>query len=192
MWPEHDDSEESDDRMNIDPQQDRYSVSSEGSRKRQASPSFDDCDDYPSHHSNPYASSSKKPKHDHSSPRASPGRSTLDNAPPKKRRSYAKEVMRQCSRSPENSPPSVGYPRPNSVLPGEEDSYEKQFLQAVDTCLQKDRMAWSELFKAKSGDERLYDIVKQYEFLHRLCATWVGELVPGYDTPIEEVGCVLC
>ena len=125
------------------------------------------------------------------SPRAKPSRLTLENAPPKKRRSCAKEVTRQRSRSPENSAFSMSYPRPASVSPSEEDSREKQFIRVVGNCLQKDRVSWLGFFEARGGDNRIYDIVKQYEFLDRICATWVGKLVPGYDIPIEEVSCVL-
>jgi len=180
--------------MNVDLRRDKHSTSREGSRKRRSSPSFDDYDDYPSHHSNPYASSSKSPSHDHPwdmSPRASPSQSTLDNAPPKKRRSYAKEVMRQRSHSPEPSPSSMGYPCPTSESPSEEDSYEKQFLRVVHNCLQQDRVSWLGFFEAKGGDNRVHDIVKQYEFLDKICNTWVGKPMPGYDMPIEEVSCVL-
>lgn len=177
--------------MDVDLQRDKHSTSREGSRKRRTPPPLDNYDDYPSHHSNPYASSSKVPRHDYPwdiSPRASPTHSTLDNAPPKKRRSYAKEVMRQRSRSPEPSPPSIGHPRPTSESPIEE---EKQFIRAVGNCLQNDQASWLGFFKAKGGDNRVHDIVKQYEFLDQICATWVGKLVPGYDMPIEEVSCVL-
>jgi len=45
---------------------------------------------------------------------------------------------------------------------------------------------WLGFFKAKGGDNRVYNIVEQYEFLDQICATWVGKLVPGYDIPIEE------
>lgn len=192
LWPPRDDSEEPEYRMDVDSRRDKYSTSCEGSRKRRTSLSFHDYDDYPSHYGDPYGSSSKVPKHDHpwdASPRASPSRSTLDNAPPKKRRSYAKEVMRQRSRSLENSPPSMGYPI--SVSPSEEESYEQQFLRAVDTCLQKDRASWSGFFKARNSDNLIYDIVKQYEFLDKICTAWVGKPVPGYDMPIEEVSCIL-
>jgi hypothetical protein len=173
--------------MDVDPRRDKHCESSEGSRKRRISPSFDDQDDHPSHHASP----SKASRHDYrdTSPRASPSRSTLDNAPPKKRRSYAKGVMRQHSRSPEISPLSISYQ--TSVSPGEEDSQGKQFIQVVDNCLQKDRVPWLGFFKAQGGENRIYDIVKQYEFLDQICTTWVGKLVPGYDTPIEEVSCVL-
>lgn len=162
---------------------------SEGSRKRRTSPSFDVYDDYPSHHhGDPYVSSSKAPRHDRQdmSPRESPSRSTLDNAPPKKRRSYAKEVMRQHSQSPETSPTHS-----TSVSLREEDPQEKQFIRVVDNSLQKDRVPWLGFFKAKGGDNRVYDIVKQYEFLDQICTTWIGKLVPGYDIPIEEVSCML-
>ena len=192
LWP-RDDSEEPEDRIDVDPRRDKHSTSSEGSRKRRTSPSFDDIDDYPNHHGDPYASSSKAPRLDNrdTSPLAKPSRSTLDNASPKKRRSYAKEVTRQRSRSPEKSPLSMSFPHPASVSPGEEDSHEKQFIRVVDKCLQKDRVPWLGFFEAKGGDNRVYDIVRQYEFLDRICATWVGKLVPGYDIPIEEVSYVL-
>jgi hypothetical protein len=85
----------------------------------------------------------------------------------------------------------MSYPRPASVSPSEEDSREKQFIRVVDNCLQKDRVSWLGFFEARDSDNRIYDIVKQYEFLDRICATWVGKLVPGYDIPIEEVSCVL-
>ena len=192
LWPPRDGSEEPEDRMNVDLPRDKHSTSSEGSRKRRTSPSFDDYDDYPNHHGS-YSSSSQELRHDRAwdmSPRESPSRSTLDNAPPRKRRSYAKEVMRQHSHSPEPSPSSMGYSHSTSVSPIEEDSDEKQFLQAVDSYLQKDRASWLGFFEAK-GDNRVYDIVKQYEFLDKICTTCVGKPVPGYDIPIEEVSCVL-
>ena len=193
LWPPRVESEEPEDRIDVDPRRDKHSTSSEGSRKRRPSPSFDDFDDYSNHHGDPYASSSKAPRLDYQdmSPRVKPNRLILDNAPPKKRRSYAKEVIRQRSRSPGNSPLSLNYPHPASVSSSEEDSHEKQFIRVVDNCLQKDRVSWLGFFEAKSGDNSVYDIVKQCEFLDRICAAWVGKLVPGYDTPIEEVSCVL-
>ncbi|KAF8806434.1 hypothetical protein BYT27DRAFT_7140948 [Phlegmacium glaucopus] len=189
LWPPRDDSEEPGDRMDVDPRRDKHSTSSEGSRKRRSSPSFDDYDEYPSHHSNSYASSSKAPSHDHPwdmSPRGSPSRSNLDNAPPKKRRSYAKEAMLPRSHSPEPSPPSMGYPRLTSESPSEEDSHEKQFLRVVHNCLQQDRVSWLGFFEAEGGDNRVHDIIKQYEFLDKICTTWVDKTVPGYDIPIKE------
>lgn len=63
------------------------------------------------------------------SPRAKPNRSILDNAPPNKRRSYAKELQ---SRSPENSPLSMNYTRPGSVSPSEKDSHHRP-QQQLDT-----------------------------------------------------------
>ena len=72
------------------------------------------------------------------SPRVKPSRSALDNAPPKKRRSYAKEVQR--SRSPENSPLSISYPHPGSVSPSEEDSHHHpQQLDAAETPREENR-----------------------------------------------------
>jgi hypothetical protein len=179
--------------MDVDPRRDKHSTSSEGSRKRRPSPSFDVdyYDDYPNHHGDPYASSSRVPRHDRQdiSPREKPSRSTL--SPSNKRRSYAKEVIRQRSRSPENSPLSMSYPRPAFVSPSEEDSHEKKFIWAVENCLQRDRVSWLGFFEAKGGPNRVYDIVKHYEFLDKICATWVGKLVPGYDIPVKEVSCVL-
>lgn len=139
LWPPRDNSEEPEDRMDVDPRRDKHSMSNEGSRKRRTSLSFDDCDDYASYHG---ASSGKTPRHDHRdmSPRATPSRSTLDHAPPKKRRSYGNQVMRQHSRSPETSPPSTSYPHRASVSPIEEDPQEKQFIRVVDNCLQKDQV----------------------------------------------------
>jgi hypothetical protein len=179
--------------MDIDPRRDKHSISSEGSRKRRSSPSFDDYDDYPNHRGDPYSSSSKAPRHDHldMSPRVKPSRSILDNSPPKKRRSYAKEEIHQRSRSPEDSLPSMSCPHPASVSPSEEESHEKKFIRVIDNSLQKDRVPWLGFFEAKGGDNRICNIVKQYEFLDRICATWVGKLVPGYDIPIEEVSFVL-
>lgn len=187
LWPPRDNSEEPEDRMDIDPRRDKHSMSSEGSRKRRTSTSFDDYDDCPSHHG---ASSSKAPRHDYRdmSPRASPTRSTLDK---KKRRSCAKQGTHQHSPSPEISPPSISYPHRTSVSPSEEDSQENQFIGVVYNCLQKDQVPWLGFFKAKEGENRVYDIVKQYEFLDQICATWVGKLVHGYDIPIQEVSCVL-
>jgi hypothetical protein len=64
------------------------------------------------------------------SPRAKPNRSILDNAPPNKRRSYAKEFR---SRSPENSPLSMSYPRPGSASPSEKEDSHRQPQQRLDT-----------------------------------------------------------
>jgi hypothetical protein len=72
------------------------------------------------------------------SPRAKPSRSTSDNAPPKKRRIYAKEVIRQGSRSSENSG-STSYPH-RSVSSSEEDShYQPQRLDTTETPREENR-----------------------------------------------------
>ena len=69
------------------------------------------------------------------SPRARPSRSTLNDAPPRKRRSYAKEVIRQGSRSPENSSLSM-----SSVSPAEEDSHHQpQRLDTTETPREESR-----------------------------------------------------
>jgi hypothetical protein len=133
LWPLRDDSEELEDHIDVDPHENKQSASSEGSRKRRTSPSFDDYHEYPNHHGDSYASSSKAPRLDDQdiSPRAKPNRSILDNGPPNKRRSYARELR---SHSPENSPLSMSYPHPGSVSPNEkEDSYHHQPQQRLDT-----------------------------------------------------------
>ena len=79
-----------------------------------------------------------------SSPRAKPNRSLLDNAPPNKRRSYAKELR---SRSPEISPLSMSYPHPSpgSLSPSEKD-HQPQRLDTNTETPREDNRSTKALF----------------------------------------------
>ena len=77
------------------------------------------------------------------SPRAKPDRLILDNPPPNKRRSYAKELR---SRSPENSPLSMGYPHPGSVSPSEKEDHRPQRLNTNSETPREDSRSTKALF----------------------------------------------
>ncbi|KAF8161187.1 hypothetical protein B0H34DRAFT_699813 [Crassisporium funariophilum] len=208
--PSYEESNGQPDRMDVDPRRDRnrdvYQYEApESSRKRQTSPSFDDYDHYPSFKSQAskaYSSQSvsKAAKHAHAwemSPRSNPRTTsdtktdTLENSPPKKRRSYAKEAMRQRSYSSEYSAPpeetaihrfQEGYDSTSE----EEISPIETFIQAVEKLLQKDQLSWTGFFRAKAGTGKTSEVVKQFECIQRMCDTWVGKIVPGFDFPIER------
>jgi hypothetical protein len=181
------------------------------SRKRRASPSFENYDHSDHHPPTP----AKVRRHDRgwsrSPRRRSPSlygdrpsytsRSDQDfgfwrNNPPMDRRqcrrSRSPEYRKRASPSP---PPLARTPLPSvHVGPGyprreEDDSSDETdelFTAAVERLLRGDLEATDDYYKAIAGN-KVCDIVKQYEIVSKMFKKWVGKRPPRFSQPIEEV-----
>ena len=184
------------------------------SRKRRASPSFDDYDDHSDHHF--ITRLPKVPRRDRgwdwSPRRRSPtprgdgplytsrtnqeirswrNSSSLDRG--QHRHSRSPEYHSHGSPSPPPLAPTPlppvhvgpGYPRREE----DGDSHDlpnEPFIGAVERFLREDLEGSDEYFKAIANN-RVCDIVKQYEIVSKMFKKWVGKPPPGFPQPIEEV-----
>ena len=183
------------------------------SRKRRASPSFEDYDHSDHHRRTPV----KVRRHDRGWSRSPRRRSpplygdrpfytSRSNQEFRFRRNSSPMDRRQCRRSrspqyrshgsPSPPPPLSRTPLPTvHVGPGYPRREEEELLSnlsdepfngAVERLLRGDLEATDEYYKAIAGN-KVCDIVKQYEIVSRMFKKWVGKRPPGFSQPIEEV-----